>query len=71
MGAFEPSRNQEQRRSHIQVMLVSKFTRVRSHAVTARVTAQPKTLDSNLEARNAFGAGHSKGKKYVGIRDGP
>jgi hypothetical protein len=38
MRAFEPLRDREQGHFHIEVMLVSKFTRLRRDVVSARIT---------------------------------
>jgi len=44
MRAFEPLRDRVQGRFHIEMMLVSKCTRVWRETVTAGVTAQPKLV---------------------------
>ena len=44
MSALETVRNGEQRRFHIQMMLMSEFAWLWRQAVTARITAQPEAI---------------------------
>jgi hypothetical protein len=44
MSAFQPARDQQQRRFHIQMMFAGKLTRLGRNAVPALVTTQPKAI---------------------------
>jgi hypothetical protein len=44
MRAFETARDGQEWRLHIQMMVTGKLTRIRRDAMTAFITAQPKTL---------------------------